>query len=255
MESSSKAGPAVAGKTVFITGSNRGIGRALAHEFAAAGSNLIAHVRQETEAFKEEMAALASEHGVSVECVAFDLADVPTMKQAVNAALPAGRRIDVLVNNAAVAHGGLFQMTPVATVRQIFEVNLFAQMELTQLMCRRMVRQKSGSIVNMASIAGLDLAAGNIAYGASKAALIAFTRTLAAELGPLGLRVNAVAPGLTETEMATKMEAKAGARMVESSAMRRLALPMEIARVVLFLASEDSSFINGEVLRVDGGRV
>lgn len=254
MESNSSGAPAVAGKTVFITGANRGIGRALASAFAAGGSNLIVHARQETTEFADDMAALSGQRGVQVQPVAFDLTDPQAMKLAVNAVLPAGRRIDVLVNNAGVAHGGLFRMTPLATVRQVFEINLFAQMELTQLISRRMVRQKSGSIINMASIAGIDLAPGNAAYGASKAALIAFTQTLAAEIGPLGVRVNAVAPGLTDTEMATKMEIKAGARMIESSAMRRLASPREVAGVVLFLASDDSSFVNGQVLRVDGGR-
>lgn len=255
MESISSVSPMFVGKTILITGANRGIGRALAEEFASAGGDLIVHSRVETSAFAEDMRALADRHGVRVDRIAFDLTDVNAMKAVINSMLPVGRRIDVLVNNAGVAHGGLFQMTPMATVRDVFDINFFAQLELTQLVVRRMVRQKSGAIVNIGSIAGLDLSAGNVAYGTSKAALMAFAKTLAAEVGPLGIRVNAVAPGLTDTEMATKMEKKAGARMVENSAMRRLASVLEIARVVLFLASDAASFVNGQTIRVDGGGV
>ncbi len=255
MESTSRALPTFVGKTIFITGANRGIGRALAEEFAAAGGGLIVHSRNETDAFAEDMCALAGRYGVQVDRIEFDLSDIPAMKAAVNIVLPAGRRIDVLVNNAGIAHGGLFQMTALASVREVFDINFFAQLELTQLILRRMVRQKSGAIVNFGSIAGLDLSAGNVAYGTCKAALMAFTKTLAAEVAPLGVRVNAVAPGLTDTEMATKMEKKAGARMVDNSAMRRMASTQEVARVALFLASDAASFVNGQIIRVDGGGV
>lgn len=240
-------------KTVLITGANRGIGRALVEAFAQAGANLLVHSRFATEAFAVDMLDLATRHGVQVERLSFDMTDTPAMKAAVDAALPAGRPIDVLVNNAGIAHGGLFQMTPVSIVRGVFDVNFFAQLELSQLILRRMVRQKSGAIVNIGSIAGLDLLAGNIAYGTSKAALMACTQTLAAEVGSLGVRVNAVAPGLTDTEMATHMDKKAASRMIEGSAMRRQATVGEIAQVVLFLASDAASFVNGQIIPVNGG--
>ncbi len=240
-------------KSVLITGANRGIGRAIAEAFAQAGANLIVHSRSQTAAFAEDMLALAARYKVAVEHVVFDMTDTPSMKAAINAALPPGRKIDVLVNNAGIAHGGLFQMTPVSVVRSVFDVNFFAQLELTQLMVRRMGRQKGGVIVNIGSIAGLDLVAGNVAYGVSKAALMAFTQTLAAEVGLMGVRVNAVAPGLVDTEMATQMEKKAGTEMIQKSAMKRLATVEEIAQVVLFLASDAASFVNGQVIPVTGG--
>jgi 3-oxoacyl-[acyl-carrier protein] reductase len=240
-------------KSVLITGANRGIGRAIAEAFAQAGADLIVHSRCQTAAFAEDMLALAARYMVAVEHVVFDMTDIPAMKAAINVALPPGRKIDVLVNNAGIAHGGFFQMTPVSVVRSVFDVNFFAQLELTQLMVRRMSRQKAGAIVNIGSIAGLDLAAGNVAYGVSKAALMAFTQTLAAEVGPMGVRVNAVAPGLVDTEMATHMEKKAGTEMIQNSAMKRLATVEEIAQVVLFLASDAASFVNGQVIPVNGG--
>jgi 3-oxoacyl-[acyl-carrier protein] reductase len=240
-------------KTVLITGANRGIGRAIAEAFAQAGACLVVHSRSQTAAFVEDMLALAARHKVVVEHVVFDMTDTSAMKAAINAALPPGRKIDVLINNAGIAHGGLFQMTPVSIVRSVFDVNFFAQLELTQLIMRRMSRQKLGAIVNIGSIAGLDLAAGNVAYGVSKAALMAFTQTLAAEVGHMGVRVNAVAPGLVDTEMATQMEKKAGIEMIQNSAMKRLATVEEIAQVVLFLASDAASFVNGQVIPVNGG--
>lgn len=240
-------------KTVLITGANRGIGRATAEAFAQAGASLIVHSRSQTPDFTEEMSALATQYGVAVECMAFDMTDTPAMKAAVNAALPPGRRIDVLVNNAGRVHSGLFQMTPVAMIRSVFDVNFFAQLELTQLIVRRMTRQKAGSIVNLGSVAGLTPSIGNSAYGTSKAALLAFTQTLAAEVGSLGLRVNAVAPGLTQTEMALEVGKKGEELMVERSAMQRLATASEVAQVVLFLASDAASFVNGQVIPVNGG--
>ena len=250
----SRVPPVFLNKTVLITGANRGIGRAIAEAFAQAGASLIVHGRSQTLAFAEDMSALALKYGVSIERVVFDMKDSPAMKAAVNNALPPGRKIDVLINNAGVAHGGLFQMTPVSEVRSVFDVNFFAQLELTQLLIRRMIRQKSGAIVNIGSIAGLDLSAGNVAYGVSKAALMAFTQTLAAEVGSMGVRVNAVAPGLVDTEMATQMKKKAWTEMIQNSAIKRLATSEEIAQVVLFLASEAASFVNGQVIPVNGGR-
>ena len=145
-------------------------------------------------------------------------------------------------------------MTSLAKIREVMDINLFSHMELTQLLARYIQRCGKGSIINISSISGLDLQAGNCAYGVSKAALIAFTRTLAAEIGPLGVRVNAICPGLTDTEMAGLMEAQAGKKMVERSVMNRLGKPEEIAAMAVFLASDAASFVNGEVIRVDGGR-
>ena len=224
------------GKTAFITGTNRGLGKAFVEEFAKNGANVIAHARRETPEF-----------------VAF-CTDVASNNNAIRGLTVAKTPVHILVNSAGVAHGGFFQMTSMAKIREVFDINLFAHMELTQLLLRWIIKVGHGSVINIASISGIDLKIGNCAYGVSKAAMIAFTKTLAAECGPLGVRVNAICPGLTATDMGAQMEEKAGKEMIARSAMNRLGRPEEIARTAVFLASDNASFVNGQIVSVDGGR-
>lgn len=242
-------------KGVFITGANGSLGRVFVEEFARNKANIIAHARKSTPEFLSFINDIKDKYKVSVFPIFFDMTDLDAMKSAVRSLVSSKTPINILVNNTGVAHGGLFQMTSMQTVRDVFNVNLFSQMELTQLLLRYMAKFGKGSIINISSITGLDLAAGNCAYGLSKASMIAFTKVLSKEAIALGIRVNAVAPGLTDTSMATKMEDKAREQMLGNSTMKRLAIPLEIANSVMFLASDEASFINGQVLRVDGGEV
>lgn len=240
-------------KNVVITGTNRGIGKKTMEAFAAQRANIWAHARKETPEFTAMIRAISVEYDVNIIPIYGDMLDKEQMINCIRTIKASTDRIDVLVNNAGVAHGGLFQMTSLNDIRRIFDVNFFSILEFTQMMLRFMVKHKRGSIINMASISGLDLNAGNCAYGTSKAALIAFTKTLSKELAPVGIRVNAIAPGLTDTDMAALMEKKAASEMLENSIMGRLGKPEEIAALAIFLASEEASFITGQVIRCDGG--
>lgn len=243
------------GKNALITGSNGGIGTSILETFIKEGCSVIwTHSRLESEGHSANIHNLSHEYGTEIIPIYFDLTDIPALQQGIRSIIQSKKRIDILVNNAGTAHGSFFSMTPISTIERVFSVNLFAAMEITQPVLRRMLHQKSGSVINMASISGLDLNAGNCAYGVSKAALIAWTKTLSAELGGSGVRINAVAPGLTDTRMATHMEKKARENMILKSGENRLATPQEVANVALFLASDLSSYLNGQVIRVDGGQ-
>ena len=240
------------GKNVFITGTRRGIGRELVRAFAMRGASIYAHARKASEEFEAHNAELAQNYGVTIRPVYFDMTDENAMKAAVQEIMKE-MSPHILINNAGLQHGGFFMLTPLKKVRELFEVNLFSQMRLTLLFVKTMLLRQAGAIVNVASISGLDMKPGNSAYGVSKAALIAWTKVLATELGSSGIRVNAVAPGLTDTDGGNLMEAKARAAMLEASALKRMGTVDEIAQVVCFLAADEASFVNGQIIRVDGG--
>ena len=240
-------------KFALITGARGGIGKAMIKRFAEEHFNIIACTRNRDIDFTAYLNSLEDKYNIETYGAFFDATDIETMKVEVKRVIKETGGVDVLVNNAGVAHGGLFAMTKIQTIRDIFEVNLFSYMELTQLVLRNMMRKKSGCIINMSSIAGINLRAGNSAYGVSKAAVKAWTETIAMEFAPYNIRVNAIAPGLIDTRMASQMEEKAGNEMVRSSAMGRLGKPEEIADVAVYLASENSSFVNGQTIVVNGG--
>ena len=243
------------GKNAVITGCNRGIGRAVLDSFAEQGANVFACVRSVNEEFKAHMEELSSMYGVEVLPMVFDLCDEEAMKKAVGEMRKSRRFIDVLVNNAGkITPDMMFQMTPIDNMRDIFEVNFFAQMRFTQYISRLMQRHgKGGSIVNLASIAGLDGAPGQLEYVGTKAAMVGVTRTLAREFGPDNIRVNAVAPGIIETDMGNEMDSEYAQGIIKRSSLGRKGQPEEIARVILFLASDLASYVTGQVIRADGG--
>ena len=241
------------GKNVLITGTNRGIGKNILELFAENGANIVACARKRNKGFQNFLDTVKNKHMIDIQPLYFDLSKEQEVKDSLKKILSNKKEIHVLVNNAGVAHGGLLQMVSIDHLKEIFEINLFSQLLIIQYISKIMIRQNYGSIINIASVAGIDANPGYIGYGTSKAALIFATKTLSKELARYNIRVNAIAPGLTDTEMANQMEKKAKSRMLESSSMNRLARTDEISNTVLFLASDSSSFITGQTLRVDGG--
>jgi len=242
------------GKTALITGCSRGIGRCTLRAFAENGANVWASFRQSAPGLEGELDELSNRTGVQIKPVYFDLSNPAEIQEALRGVLSAKTPIDILVNNAAmVSDNALFMMTPMHVIRQVFEVNLFGALLVTQLIARSMVRHKRGAIVNIVSVAALDGDPGQLEYVASKAALIGATKKLSRELASFGIRVNAVAPGIIDTEMVSGMSSDLFKRTIEKSAMRATGTVNNVADAVLFLASERASHITGQVLRVDGG--
>ncbi len=243
------------GRVIFITGCNRGIGRAVVNKFAKTepDAKILAHARKETPEFLEFI-NLIKNAGVEIEPVYFDLSKPDEIKSSLTAMLKANKKIDVLVNNAGVVkEPKSFLMCDMQTLRETFEINFFAQAMITQIICRALIRNGSGAIINLSSAAGMFGAEGRFEYSASKSAIACMTKCLALELAPFKIRVNAVAPGMTDTEMISTMEDKARNNLIANSVSKRLANPDEIANVIYFLASENSSYINGQILIANGG--
>ncbi|CAI9401138.1 MULTISPECIES: SDR family NAD(P)-dependent oxidoreductase [Lelliottia] len=243
----------LAGKTAVITGCLQGIGQATLVAFARQGANLFACVQQEDEAFLAFIRDLSEEHGVSITPVSFDLLDDASIKNAAMTIQKAKQPIDILVNVAGITLDALFPMVTLAQMQKTFTINFFSQMVFTQYMTRLMLRNKRGSIINIASISGLDGNVGQLSYSASKAAMVAATKTLSAELAPQGIRVNAVAPGVIKTAMTENLPESVVAEKMAAAAISRPGLAEEVANTLCWLASDAASYVTGQVIRVDGG--
>ena len=242
-------------KWVFVTGCAKGIGREILLRFLKEGYCAYAHARVLTPEWEQELKELEESFHTTIIPVCFDLTDSQAMNEKMTELISSKARIDVLVNNAGMMYSGLFALTEMETIRKVFDVNLFAVMELTQYVTKLMLKKKKGSIVNISSLGGIEPGKGMSAYGVSKAAIASWTQVLASEFGFYGIRVNAVAPGFTDTGMIQD-----GGLVQEKEALEnrkgklsRLADPQEIANAVYFLASEEAGFVNGTILRVDGG--
>lgn len=240
-------------KTAFITGCNRGLGKAMVKEFAKNGANIIAHARKRTDEFIQFCAELSHEYSIDVKPVYFEMTDLSAMKAAVREIISSKMPVNILVNNAGITHVGLFQMTQIEKYKEIFDVNFFSQLTLTQLLLRYMARFKNGAIINMGSMAGITPSNGFSAYGISKAALMAFTKYLAVECGSLQIRVNALAPGTIKTDMLGELNQAYVEDIVNKSVLKRLGTPHEIAQVAVFLASDAASYLTGQIIQIDGG--
>jgi 3-oxoacyl-[acyl-carrier protein] reductase len=231
------------GKTALVTGGSRGIGRAIAVELARAGASVVVGYRSGA----DEAQAVASETGGRAV-----QADVSQPEEAKRLVEDAGD-LDILVNNAGLTRDGLLARMPDDDWRAVIETNLSSVFYTCRAAVRGMMRRRAGSIVNVSSIVGVHGNWGQTNYGASKAGIIGFTKSLARELGSRGVRANVVAPGYVNTRLTDVLPEEAKTLMLTNTPLGRLGEPEDVAGAVRFLSSDEASFITGEVLLVDGG--
>ena len=241
-------------KSALITGANRGIGFSILKRIAENGANIIACARKQDDLFEKEIFNISKKFNIKIKPIYFDLSNENEIEQGSKKIISLNWIIDIIVNNAGINHVALFQMTSIKKMREIFNINFFSQILLTQKLLNIMIKNKKGSIINISSNAAVECDAGRSGYSSSKAALIAWTKVLSKELGNFNIRVNAVSPGLTNTDMMKKdLSRKVIEDAIKRVPLKRAADPDEIAKVVLFLASDLSSYVNGEVISVTGG--
>ena len=241
-------------KTAVVTGCNRGIGKKILEVFSANGATIFACVRNITEEFKTFLNEIKKKYNNQVIPIQFDLNDESQIKEAASNILSSNSSIDILVNNAAIIHTALFQMTSIKKLKEVFETDFFSQTLFTQYILKSMIKKKAGSILYISSSSALDGNEGRSAYSSAKAAMIAQAKVLSRELGVHNIRVNSIAPGLTNTDMMKENHREEiVSEMVSRISLRRIANPEEIANVVLLLSSDLTSYITGQVIRVDGG--
>ena len=238
------------GRVALVTGASRGIGAAIARAYAAEGASLLLCARSEgVEALALELAAGQR----AVRAMRGDLSDPAFARELITSVRKEHGRLDVLVNNAGILRQGLIGMTSTEQMRELLEVNVVALMTLTQYATRVMDPKRSPSVVNLASIAGTAGMEGVTAYSASKAAVVGYTLSSAKELAPKGIRVNAIAPGFIDTDMVRGVSPDWYERRLQSIRMGRIGTPEDVAGVAVFLGSDLSRYVTGQVIGVDGG--
>ncbi|MBI4326307.1 MAG: 3-oxoacyl-[acyl-carrier-protein] reductase [Chloroflexi bacterium] len=243
----------LANQIAVVTGAGRGIGRAIALKFAAEGADVVCVSR--TAENSERTAAEVRALGRTAWAHAVDVADSAAVKQAGEKILAEAGRVDILVNNAGVTRDGLIMRMSDEDWDAVMNTNLKGAFAFTKVFSRQFLRQRSGRIINVASISGLIGNAGQCNYAASKAALIGFTKSVARELGSRGITVNALAPGFIETDMTAALTGEARLELLKRIPLNCFGQPEDIAQAALFLASAAARYVTGQVLTVDGGMV
>lgn len=240
------------GKTALVTGGARGIGKAIALKFAQEGANVAfsdLNYDDNSIALEKEIA----DFGVKAKGYASDASSFDGSDKLINDVIADFGRIDVLVNNAGITRDGLLMRMTEADWDLVIKVNLKSIFNMTKAVQKVMLKQRSGSIVNMSSVVGLSGNAGQSNYSASKAGLIGFTKSMAQELGSRSIRCNAIAPGFIETDMTAKLPEDVRKTWIEGIPLKRGGKPEDVADVALFLASDLSSYVTGQVISVCGG--
>jgi len=242
----------LAGQTVIVTGAARGIGRVIAEQLAAEGAADVALCDVNADWLTDTAAAVEA-LGAKAHCLAVDVSSGDAVQQAVDAVVAATGRIDILVNNAGITKDGLMMRMSESDWDAVLDVNLKGTFLFTKAASRPMMKARAGAIVNIASIIGLIGNAGQCNYAASKAGVIALTKSAAKELAARNIRVNAVAPGFITSKMTEVLPEEIKNKMLEQIPLTRFGEPSDVAKAVLFLVTDASAYITGQVLSVNGG--
>ena len=235
-------------KNVFITGSSRGIGLAIAHKFASLGANVVLNSRGE---ISEELLAEFKPYGVKVLAISGDVSDFADAKRMVDQAIEELGSVDILVNNAGITQDTLMLKMTEEDFEKVLKVNLTGAFNMTQSVLKPMIKAREGAIINMSSVVGLMGNIGQANYAASKAGLIGFTKSVAREVANRNVRVNAIAPGMIESDMTAVLSDKVKDAMLAQIPMKQFGQAEQVAEVTAFLASQD--YLTGQVLAIDGG--
>ncbi len=239
-------------KKALVTGSSRGIGRGIVEAYLKNGAEVWG-LCSKPSAAKEELEALAKENGVAFHEIYADVGNAEQVSEVVKAALAESSGFDVLVNNAGITRDGLSFRMKKADWDDVLRINLTSAFLICQIVSNDMIRKRAGSIINMSSIVGIHGNGGQVNYAASKGGLIAYSKSLAQEVGGRGVRVNAIAPGFISTDMTKVLKEDLQKAMIEKIPLKRAGTPDDIANAALFLASDLSSYITAQVIGVDGG--
>ena len=236
------------GKNVFITGSTRGIGLAMAHKFASLGANIVLNGRREID---EVLVSEFSDYGVQVASISGDVSDSTDAKRMVEEAIEKLGSVDILVNNAGITKDKLMLKLTEEDFEQVLKVNLVGAFNMTQAVLKPMSKARQGAVINVSSVVGLIGNVGQANYAASKAGLIGFTKSVAREVAARNVRVNAIAPGMIESDMTDVLSDKVKEATLAQIPMKRFGNTSEVAEVAAFLARQE--YLTGQVIAIDGG--
>ena len=239
-------------KKALVTGSSRGIGRGIVEKFLSEGA-AVWGLCSKPSAAKEELEKFAAEHNTAFHEICADVGNEEQLSEVVKAALAEAGGFDVLVNNAGITRDGLSFRMKKADWDDVLRINLTSAFIVCQIISNDMIRKRAGSIINMASIVGIHGNGGQVNYSASKGGLIAYSKSLAAEVGSRGVRVNAIAPGFIATDMTGALKEDLQKIMIDRTLLKRAGTPEDIANTALYLASDLSSYVTAQVIGVDGG--
>ena len=242
----------LSGKKVLITGSSRGIGKAITEKFLSEGASVWGICTKPSQ-YKDQLEAMAKENGGSFCEMYANAANAEEWSDVIKSALADSEGFDVLVNNAGITRDGLSFRMKKEDWDSVISINLTSAFLACQIVSSDMIRKRAGSIINMSSIVGVHGQGGQVNFSASKAGLIGLTKSLAKEAGSRGVRVNAIAPGFIETDMTAVLPEQLKNAMLETVPLKRAGKPEDIANAALFLASDLSTYVSGQVLGVDGG--